>query len=107
MPLLESLSVSKITVFLVVTMLSASAMPQSFNQTKRLAYQGSAISHSNRYFTYYDGQREYKNYIKSAELHQKSSHKGDTRAHTVLAINITIAKICLKVLSKQVNCIEK
>ena len=107
MPLLESLSVSKTTIFLVVAMLSASAMPQNFNQTKRLAYQGNTISYSNPYFTYYDGIREHKNYIKSAELHQKSAHKGDARAHTVLAINITIAKICLKIISKQVSCIGK
>lgn len=103
--MLELVLESKTTVFLLAATLSTSAMSQNFSQTKRLAYQGNNMSHSNPYFTYHDMQKEH-NDLKSAKLYQKPDYNGGARAHTVLAINITIAKICLKVISKQVSCIE-
>ncbi|MDE4453725.1 hypothetical protein [Psychrobacter sp. DAB_AL62B] len=106
MPLLKFSVVNKTTIFLIAAMFSASAMPMDFNQPERLAYQGDAISQSNPEVMYYKGQRERKNYIESAKSYQKFADKGGVRAHTVFAINITIAKICVKIISKQVSCIE-
>ena len=106
MPLIKSSIVNKTTIFLVAAMFSASVMALDFNQTQLLGYQGNAMSQSKPDLIYNKGQRERKNYIESAQAYQKLGGQGDTRAHTVFAINITMAKICFKVISKQVSCIE-
>ena len=106
MPLLQSSVVNKTTIFLIAAMFSASAMPLNFNQTQLLGYQGNAMSQSNPDVMYYKGQRERNNYIESAKSYQKFIDKNDVRSHTVFAIKITIAKICVKIISKQVSCIE-
>lgn len=87
-------------------MFCVSAMPMDFNQTERLAYQGNVMPQSNPSAMFYKGQNIRKNDIESAELYQKFADKDDVRAHTVFAIKITIAKICVKIISKQVSCIE-
>ena len=106
MPLRKSSIINKTTISLVATMFCVSAMPMDFNQTQRLAYQGDAMSQSKPNLMYYKGQRERKNYIESAESYQKFTEQGDVRAHTVFAIKITMAKTCVKIISKQVSCIE-
>ena len=106
MPLLKSSIINKTTIFLVAAMFCVSAMPMDFNQTQRLAYQGDTMPQLNPSAMFYKGQSVRKNDIESAESYQKFADKGDVRAHTVFAIKITIAKICVKIISKQVSCIE-
>lgn len=106
MPLRKYSIINKTTIFLVAAMFCVSAMPMDFNQTQRLAYQGDAMSQSKPDLMYYKGQKERNNYIESAESYQKFTEQGDVRAHTVFAIKITMVKTCVKIISKQVSCIE-
>ena len=101
-----TLLIRKPTLFLAAVMLPVSAVALDFNQTQRLANQGYFDALFSPGVMGYDGEGKRKDYIKSSELYRESADRGDTRTHKVLAINITIAKVCVKIISKQLICIR-
>lgn len=107
MVLLTASFIGKITIFLVAVIFPVLTMALDFNQTQRLTNQANAVSKSNLDMMYYNAPSARTDYIKSVELYQKSADQDDAKIHTVLAINITIAKLCVKIMSKQVSCLTK
>ena len=101
---LKSSIVNKAIIFLTVAMCSMSAMSLEVYQTKRLAYQGYAIPQSNPEVTSY--QEQSTRDIERAQPYQRNFDKGEVRSHTVFAINITIDKICVKIISRKASCIK-
>lgn len=106
MTFLNTSLIRKTTLFLAAVMLPLLAMALDFNQTQSLVNQGYSDAPFNLGVMGYDGQGKRKDYIESSELYQKADDRGDTRTHKVLAINITMAKVCVKIISKQLICIR-
>lgn len=74
------LFISKITIFLLSTILSISAMALDFNQTQRLAKQGHAIDQYNHGYMYTIGDGVRQDYIKARYWFEKANNQEDAKA---------------------------
>ena len=76
--------VRKFALFIVVTMLSISAMAADFNHAQRLANQGDSDAQFKLAVMYNDGTGVPQNYTKAAEWYTKAANQGEISAQFIL-----------------------
>ena len=84
MPLLKTLFINKILLFLVVSMVSLSAMALDFNETQRLANQGIGDAQFNLGLMYNNGNGVRQDYAKAMEWYTKAANQGHADAQANL-----------------------
>ena len=84
MPLLKTLFINKILLFLVVSMVSLSAMALDFNETQRLANQGDVESQFYIGRMYSQGEGVRQDYTKAREWYEKAANQGDASSQANL-----------------------
>ena len=86
MPLLKTLFINKILLFLVVSMVSLSAMALDFNETQRLANQGDVESQFYIGRMYSQGEGVRQDYTKAREWYEKAANQGIAQAQFNLGV---------------------
>lgn len=86
MPLLKNLFINKTLLFLVVSMVSLSAMALDFNETQRLANQGDVVSQFYIGRMYSQGEGVRQDYTKARKWYEKAANQGIAKAQFNLGV---------------------